>query len=68
MGHKHRQKFVDEVYKDDPARVMDLSQGDLLKYARKHNENGSDLKKLIRTRMSDEVILSLDLQEFSIGN
>merc|ERR1719452_455831 len=33
---------------------MDLSQGDLLKYARKHNENGDDLGKRIRSRRSDE--------------
>jgi len=54
MGHRHRQRFVEEIYKDDPSRVMDLSQGDLLKYARKHNENGDDLGKRIRTRRSDE--------------
>jgi hypothetical protein len=55
MGHKHRQRFVEEIYKDDPSRVMDLSQGDLLKYARTHNENGDDLGKRIRSRRSDEV-------------
>ena len=38
MGQRHRQRFVEEIYKEDPSRVMDLSQGDLLKYARKHNE------------------------------
>jgi len=54
MGHRHRQRFVEEIYKDDPSRVMDLSQGDLLKYARKHNENGDDLGKRIRCRRSDE--------------
>ena len=55
MGQRHRQRFVEEIYKDDPSRVMDLSQGDLLKYARNHNENGDDLRKRIRTRRSDEV-------------
>ena len=55
MGHRHRQRFVEEIYKEDPSRVMDLSQGDLLKYARKHNENGDDLGKRIRSRRSDEV-------------
>jgi len=54
MGHKHRQRFVEEIYKEDPSRVMDLSQGDLLKYARIHNENGDDLGKRIRCRRSDE--------------
>eukprot|EP00092_Neocalanus_flemingeri_P015622 GFUD01016910.1.p1 GENE.GFUD01016910.1~~GFUD01016910.1.p1 ORF type:complete len:552 (+),score=129.19 GFUD01016910.1:89-1744(+) len=54
MGHRHRQRFVEAIYKDDPSRVMDLSQGELLKYARTHNENGDDLGKRIRTRRSDE--------------
>jgi len=54
MGHRHRQRFVEEIYKDDPSRVMDLSQGDLLKYARKHSENNDDLGKRIRCRRSDE--------------
>ena len=55
MGHRHRQRFVEEIYKDDPSRVMDLSQSDLLKYARKHSENNDDLGKKIRLRRSDEV-------------
>jgi len=54
MGHRHRQRFVEEIYKDDPSRVMDLSQSDLLKYARKHSENNDDLGKKIRLRRSDE--------------
>eukprot|EP00092_Neocalanus_flemingeri_P020787 GFUD01022523.1.p1 GENE.GFUD01022523.1~~GFUD01022523.1.p1 ORF type:complete len:241 (+),score=52.01 GFUD01022523.1:275-997(+) len=54
MGHRHRQHFEEEIYTNDSSRVMDLSQGDLLKYARTHNENGDDARNRIRTWRSDE--------------
>ena len=55
MGHKHRQMFVEELYKDDP-KVIDLSQSELLSYARRYAENGDNLNDRIKTRRSDEVI------------
>ena len=53
MGYKHRQMFVEETYKDDP-KVLDLSQSELLSYARRHAENGDNLNERIKTRRSDE--------------
>ena len=53
MGHRHRQMFVETLYKDDP-KVLDLSQSDLLSYARRHAENGDNLNDRIKTRRSDE--------------
>ena len=54
MGYKHRQMFVETTYKDDPS-VLDLSQSELLGYARRHAENGDNLNEKIKTRRSDEV-------------
>ena len=34
MGHKHRKNFVEEIYRDDIKSVMNLSQMELLKYAK----------------------------------
>ena len=53
MGYKHRQQFVEEIYKDDSS-VLGLSQSELLSHARRHAENGDDLKERIKTRRSDE--------------
>ena len=53
MGHRHRQMFVETLYKDDPT-VLDLSQSNLLSYARRHAENGDNLNERIKTRRSDE--------------
>ena len=54
LGRKHRQAFVVEINKDDPRRVLDLSQSQLLHYARKYAENSSKLREKIRTVRSDE--------------
>ena len=54
MGYKHRQMFVEELFKDDP-KVLDLSQSELLSYARRYAENGDNLNDRIKTRRSDEV-------------
>lgn len=54
MGYKHRQMFVEEIFKDDP-KVLDLSQSELLSYARRYAENGDNLNDRIKTRRSDEV-------------
>ena len=56
MGYKHRQMFVEQTYKDDP-KVLDLSQSELLGYARRYAENGDNLNERIKTRRSDEVML-----------
>ena len=56
MGYKHRQMFVEELFKDDP-KVLDLSQSELLSYARRYAENGDNLNDRIKTRRSDEVML-----------
>lgn len=53
MGYKHRQQFVEEIYKDD-HNVLDLSQSELLGHARRHAENGDNLNERIKTRRSDE--------------
>ena len=55
MGQKHRQRFVEDLHKDNPARYLDLSQGELLKMAKKYAENDKDLNVIIKTRRSDEV-------------
>ena len=55
MGYKHRQMFVEEMFKDDP-KVLDLSQSELLSYARRYAENGDNLNDRIKTRRSDEVM------------
>ena len=55
MGYKHRQMFVEEIFKDDP-KVLDLSQSELLSYARRYAENGDNLNDRIKTRRSDEVM------------
>ena len=55
MGQKHRQRFVEDIHKDNPARYLDLSQGELLKMAKKYAENDKDLNVIIKTRRSDEV-------------
>ena len=56
MGYKHRQMFIEEIYKESNlAEVLDLSQSQLLDYARKHAENGDNLNEKIKTRRSDEV-------------
>ena len=52
MGGKHRQQFVLEYYRNDPRHVIDLSQKDLLDYARKHSENQEVHK--IRSKVSDD--------------
>ena len=57
MGYRHRQMYVEEMYPDD-AGVLDLTQKELLNYARKHAENGDNLNDRIKTRRSDEVRLS----------
>lgn len=55
MGYKHRQMFIEEIYKESNlAEVLDLSQSQLLDYARKHAENGDNLNEKIKTRRSDE--------------
>ena len=54
LGRKHRQAFVLEINKDDPRRVLDLSQSQLLHYARKYAENSSKLREKIRTVRRDE--------------
>ena len=54
MGYKHTQMFVEEIFKDDP-KVLDLSQSELLSYARRYAENGDNLNDRIKTRRSDEV-------------
>ena len=59
MGFKHRQAFVQEYYRDDPSKVIDLSQSELLNYARRHAENGDNLNERIKTRRSDEVSVKL---------
>ena len=55
LGYKHRQAFVEKLYEDDPTDVLNLTQSELLKYARKYAENDKDLKDLIKTVISDEV-------------
>ena len=55
VGYKHRQAFVEELYKDNPSHVLDLSQKELLEYARKNAENTFDLSVKIKTRRCDEV-------------
>ena len=47
--------FVEELFKDDP-KVLDLSQSELLSYARRYAENGDNLNDRIKTRRSDEVM------------
>ena len=48
--------FIEEIYKESNlAEVLDLSQSQLLDYARKHAENGDNLNEKIKTRRSDEV-------------
>jgi len=54
LGYKHRQAFVEKLYEDDPTDVLNLTQSELLKYARKYAENDKDLKDLIKTVISDE--------------
>jgi hypothetical protein len=53
MGHKHRQKCMENIYGDDP-NMINLSQAELLRVAKKHSENHCKLSDLIRTRRSDE--------------
>ena len=59
MGFRHRQAFVEDYYREDPAQVMDLTQSELLNYARKHAENDDNLHERIKTRRSDEVNINL---------
>ena len=54
LGKTHRQAFVEEINKDDPRRVLDLSQSQLLSYAMKYAENSSNLREKIRTVLSDQ--------------
>ena len=54
MGYKHRQAFVEEMHKDDPSQVLQLTQRELLDIARRMAENGDNLCKKIKTRRSDE--------------
>jgi len=54
MGYKHRQAFVEEMHKEDPSNVLQLSQRELLDFARRMAENGDDLTTKIKTRRSDE--------------
>ena len=56
MGYKHRQAFVEEMHKEDPSNVLQLSQRELLDFARRMAENGDDLTTKIKTRRSDEVL------------
>ena len=53
MGCKHRQKFVEKKYGDNP-KYISLSQRDLLDIANKCRENEKNLSDLIRTVKSDE--------------
>ena len=62
MGYKHRQMFVEELFKDDP-KVLDLSQSELLSYARRYAENGDNLNERIQTRRGDEVMLDSTLDQ-----
>ena len=52
MGFKHRQRFVEEMFKDKPEKTVNLSQHDLLRYARRFAENDETSK--IDSRNSDE--------------
>ena len=45
MGQKHHQWFLEVIYEDDQTPYMDLTQGDLFRYAREFAENTEDLKK-----------------------
>ena len=65
MGYKHRQAFVEEMHKDDPSQVLQLTQRELLDIARRMAENGDDLSKKIKTRRSDEVDYILTLIHIS---
>jgi len=53
MGHKHRQLFVERLA-GDSRDLVNLSQAELLRKAKKHSENHMQLSSLIRTRRSDE--------------
>ena len=57
MGQKHRQRFAEAIHPDDLGPYLDMSQGELLRLARKHAENSDDLNLKIRSRRSDEVKL-----------
>ena len=59
MGRRHRQGFVDDLYKNRvwPFRDVDLSRSQLLEIARANSENDSNLGERIKTRISDEVLL-----------
>ena len=60
MGRRHRQGFVDDLYKNRvwPFSDVDLSRSQLLEIARANAENDSNLGQRIKTRRSDEVLLS----------
>eukprot|EP00092_Neocalanus_flemingeri_P036166 GFUD01039377.1.p1 GENE.GFUD01039377.1~~GFUD01039377.1.p1 ORF type:complete len:411 (-),score=128.55 GFUD01039377.1:42-1274(-) len=53
MGHKHRQRFMEDISGDDP-RMLNLTQAELLYKAKEFNENNHKLSDLIRTTRSDE--------------
>eukprot|EP00092_Neocalanus_flemingeri_P031562 GFUD01034273.1.p1 GENE.GFUD01034273.1~~GFUD01034273.1.p1 ORF type:complete len:411 (+),score=130.26 GFUD01034273.1:51-1283(+) len=53
MGHKHRQRFIEDISRDDP-RMLNLTQAELLYKAKEYNENNHKLSDLIRTTRSDE--------------
>ena len=59
MGRRHRQGFVDDLYKNRvwPFSDVDLSQSQLLEIAKANAENDSNLSERIKTRRSDEVLL-----------
>eukprot|EP00092_Neocalanus_flemingeri_P106558 GFUD01136726.1.p1 GENE.GFUD01136726.1~~GFUD01136726.1.p1 ORF type:complete len:310 (-),score=101.96 GFUD01136726.1:42-899(-) len=53
MGHKHRQRFMEDISGDD-RRMLNLTQAELLYKAKEYNENNHKLSDLIRTTRSDE--------------
>ena len=57
MGRRHRQGFVDDLYKNRvwPFRDVDLSWSQLLEIAKGNAENDSNLGERIKTRISNEV-------------
>merc|ERR1719427_893801 len=57
MGHKHRQSFAEKVSADDRRlrlSLNNLSQAELLRFAKKNSQNNCILSDLIKTIRSDE--------------
>ena len=59
MSGRHRQHFVEHLYKNRqwPFHDIELSQRKLLEIAKEHAENKANLGEKIKTRKSDEVFL-----------